>query len=170
MNQFRTFCLTSSSEANRLSLRAFFMEPKNGVIAWREVWTVWRVTALDDWRMLLLAFTHVACTRDPLAAGSERPRSCRNHTLLHTQRYCHRFAHSRLRLVYFWTHLIAIVSGNNNRWHRNKKKRRCSLTFAVIVTLLIELNCIKCCEYLYTAGENATPSKTVHYIANSCGS
>ena len=45
----------------------------------------------------------VTCTRDPLAAGSELPRSCRNHSLLHTQRYCHRFAHSRLQIVSFWT-------------------------------------------------------------------
>ena len=80
-----------------------FWGTKNDVIAGREVWTVWRVTALDDWRMLLLGFSRVTCTRDPLAADSELPRSCWNHSLLHTQRYCHRFSHSRLRLVSLWT-------------------------------------------------------------------
>ena len=80
-----------------------FYGTKNGVIVGREVWTVWRVTALDDWRMLLLAFSHVICTRDPLAAGNELPCCCRNHSLLHTQRYCHWFAHSRPRLVSFLT-------------------------------------------------------------------
>ena len=35
-------------------------------------------------RILLLAFSHMTCTRDPLAVGSELPRSCRNHSLLHT--------------------------------------------------------------------------------------
>ena len=53
------------------------------------------------WCILLLAFNHVTCTRDPIAAGSELPRSCRNHSLLHTQRYFHRSAHSILRLVSF---------------------------------------------------------------------
>ena len=53
--------------------------------------------------ILLLAFSHVTCIRDPLAAGNELLRSCQNYSLLHTQRYCHRFAHSRLRLVSFWT-------------------------------------------------------------------
>ena len=62
-----------------------------------------RMTTLDKWRMLLLAFSHVTCTRDPLVAGSELPRSCRNHSLLHTQQYCHRFAHFRRRLVSFLT-------------------------------------------------------------------
>ena len=51
--------------------------------------------------ILLLAFRHVTCTSDHLAADSELPRSCQNHSLLHTQRYCHRFAHSRLGLVSF---------------------------------------------------------------------
>ena len=41
-----------------------------------------------------------------LAAGSELPRSCRNHTLLHMQLYCHRFAHSRLQLYSFLMFLI----------------------------------------------------------------
>ena len=71
--------------------------------SWREVWTVWRGTALDDWRMLLLAFSHVTCTRDHIAADSQLPRSCRNHSLLHTQRYCLRLARSTLRLVSFLT-------------------------------------------------------------------
>ena len=87
VNQFRTYCLVT----------------KNRLIAGRKAWTLWRVTALDDWRMLLLAFSHVTCTRGLLAAGNEVPRSCRNHSLLHPQRYCHRFAHARLRLVSFWT-------------------------------------------------------------------
>ena len=39
----------------------------------REVWIVWRVTMLDDWRMFLLAFNHVTCTRDPQAASIELP-------------------------------------------------------------------------------------------------
>ena len=52
---------------------------------------------------LMLAFSHVTCTRDSLAAGSELPRSCRNHSSFHTQRYCHKFANSRLRLVSFLT-------------------------------------------------------------------
>ena len=55
---------------------------KNGVIVGREVWTVRRMNALDDWCMLLLAFNHVTYTRNPLAAGSDLPRSCRNHCLL----------------------------------------------------------------------------------------
>ena len=91
---------------------------KNGVIAEREVWTVWRVTKnlplefLQECRdcvgcmkpciiitgreiwaerrvsknlplEFLLVFSHVTCTRDPLAAGSELPHFCRNHSLLH---------------------------------------------------------------------------------------
>ena len=82
--------------------QSLFQGTKTGVIAGREVWTVWRGTEnlpLD----FMLAISHVTCTRDPLAAGSELPRSCQNHSLLHTQRYCHRFAHSRLRLVSFLT-------------------------------------------------------------------
>ena len=69
----------------------------------REVWTVRRVTALGDYRMLLLAFSHVICTLDHLAAGSGPPSCCRKYCLLHTQRYCHRFAHSRSRFVSFLT-------------------------------------------------------------------
>ena len=52
-----------------------------------------------EFLQVVLAFSHVTCTRDPLAAGSELPRSCRNHPFLHTQLYCHWFAHSRLRFV-----------------------------------------------------------------------
>ena len=75
--------------------QSLFYGTKNGVIAGREVWTVWRVSShLNSARVL--AFSHVFCTRDPLAADSELPRPCRNHSLLHTQRYCHRFVHSRL--------------------------------------------------------------------------
>ena len=33
--------------------------------------------------------------------GTEWPHEFRNHSLLHTQWYCHRFAHSKLRLVSF---------------------------------------------------------------------
>ena len=62
-----------------------------------------RMIALEDWRMLLLAFSYVTYTQDPLAAGSELPRSCRNHSLLHTHGYCHRCAHSKLQLVSFLT-------------------------------------------------------------------
>ena len=67
--------------------------------------TTW-MTMLEDWRMLLLAFSHMTCTHDPLAVGSKLPRSCRNHSLLHMQRYCHRFAHSRVQLIPFWMPLI----------------------------------------------------------------
>ena len=35
----------------------------------------------------VLAFSHMTCTCDPLAEGSELPRSCRSHSLLHKQRY-----------------------------------------------------------------------------------
>ena len=38
-------------------------------------------------------FSHMTCTRDPIVVDSELPRSCRNHSLLHMQWYCHRFAH-----------------------------------------------------------------------------
>ena len=38
--------------------QSLFYETKNS-IAGREVWTVWRVTALNDCCMLLLAFSHV---------------------------------------------------------------------------------------------------------------
>ena len=79
-----------------------FLGDQNGVIAGREVWTVWRVTENLPLEFLL-AFSHVTCTRDPLASGSELPRSCRNHSLLHMKWYCHRFVHSRLRLVSFLT-------------------------------------------------------------------
>ena len=67
---------------------------KNGIIGGREVWTVWRVSEnlplefLQECREFLLAFSHVTCIRDPLAVVSELPRSCRNHSLLKTQRYC----------------------------------------------------------------------------------
>ena len=91
-----------------------FLGTKNGIIAGREVWTVWRVTALDDWCMLLLAFSHVTCTHDPLAAGRELPHCCRNHFLLHMQQYCHRFAHSRLQLVSFLMPLIIYVIHSRN--------------------------------------------------------
>ena len=37
--------------------------------------------------------------------GAEWPHGRRNDSLLHTQRYCHQFAHSRLLLVSFWTPL-----------------------------------------------------------------
>ena len=47
-----------------------------------------QMTALDDWHMLLLAFSHVTCTCDPLVAGILLPCSCRNHSLLHMQWYC----------------------------------------------------------------------------------
>ena len=86
---------------NRLPLRAFL-----GAQKWRNR----RERDLDcmegdreDRSIFLVAFSHVTCTCDPLAAGSELPRSCRNHSLLHMQRYCHRFAYSRLRLVSFLT-------------------------------------------------------------------
>ena len=62
-----------------------------------------QMTALDNWCMLLLAFSHMTYTSDPLAVGSELLHSCRNHSLLHTQRYFHWFVHCRLRLVSFWT-------------------------------------------------------------------
>ena len=53
-----------------------------------------------------ISASHVTCTHDHLAAGSELPRSCRNHSLLHKQQYWHRFVHSRLRLVSFIMSLI----------------------------------------------------------------
>ena len=94
--------------------QSLFEGTENGVIAVREVWTVWRVTALDDWRMLLPAFSHVTCTRDPLVAGSELPRSCRIHSLLQTHDIVTRlhipdsasFLFERLRLVSFLMPLI----------------------------------------------------------------
>ena len=57
-------------------------------------------------RLMHASVSHVTRIHDPLAVGSELPRSCRNHSLLHTQRYCHWFAHSRLQLVSFWMPLI----------------------------------------------------------------
>ena len=44
MNQFCMYCLTLTSEVNRLPLRDFFKGIRNGIIAGREIWTVWRVT------------------------------------------------------------------------------------------------------------------------------
>ena len=79
-----------------------FYGAKNGVIAGREVWTVWRVTDNLLFKFLL-DLSHVTCTRDAVAASSVLPRICRNHSLLQMQRYCRRFAHSRLRLISFWT-------------------------------------------------------------------
>ena len=59
---------------------------------------------------LMLAFSHVTCTRDPIAAGSELPRSCRNHSLLRNAivtglhiSATGSFLFERLRLVSFLT-------------------------------------------------------------------
>ena len=97
VNQFRAYCSTSSSEVNHFPIRAFLVDQK-----WRNrregygLYGGWPPTWISA---RVLAFSHVTCTRDPLAAGSELPHSCRNHPLLHMQRYCPGFAHSRLRLV-----------------------------------------------------------------------
>ena len=94
------YCLTSSSEVNRLPSEPFLGDQK---------WRNRRERGLDCVEGDLerrsthapASFYHVPCTREPLAAGSELPRSCLNHSLLRTKQYFHRFAHSRLRLVSF---------------------------------------------------------------------
>ena len=60
--------------------------------------------------------------------GAELPRSCRNHSLLYTQRYCHQFAQCRLRFIPFWMSVMLL-----NEVSRQKNVKLQNSNFLILI-------------------------------------
>ena len=131
-------------------------------MAGRKVWTVWRVAFHLNFcksAVILLAVWSLALLWSGI---TPRVSSCRKHSLLHMQQYCHWFAHSRLQLVSFWMPLI--LRTNYDR-HRSFHFGHAVLSTHISLKHLHTVHC-KIIGILYTRG--GQPAAHVPLVAHEC--